>query len=80
MRIPEELQDVLSVDPEMLSGAVCFKGRRVLVQSLLDTLYHDGSIDDFLEGWPDVSREDAMAVVRWEQTQARRVFDIPVPV
>lgn len=78
VQIPDELKDVLSVDPEMLSGAVCFKGRRVLVQSLLDTLYNDGSVDDFLDGFPDIPREWAMAVIRWEQMQARRALGIPV--
>ncbi len=34
VHIPEELQEVLGVDPETMSGAVCFKGTRVLVQSL----------------------------------------------
>jgi uncharacterized protein (DUF433 family) len=79
VHIPEELQEVLGADPEMMSGAVCFKGTRVLVQSLLDTLYNGGTVEDFLDGFPDISEEQAMAVVRWEQFEARRAFGIPVP-
>lgn len=75
-RIPEELRDVLGADPQIMSGAVCFKGTRVLLQSLLDTLYNEGTVTDFLEGFPDIPREHAAAVVRWEQTEARHLFGI----
>lgn len=79
-QIPEELQDVLGSDPERMSGAVCFKCTRVLVQSLLDTLYGGGTVSDFLDGFPDIPEEWALAVVRWEQTEARRAFGIPALV
>jgi len=76
MEIPRELVSVLVSDPHTLSGAVRFKGTRVLVQALLDTLTHGLPVADFLEGFADVSLLQAMAVVRWEQNQARRTFDL----
>ena len=36
MSIPPELQDVLAAQPEIISGAVRFKGTRVPVQALID--------------------------------------------
>ena len=75
MIIPPELRDILAADSNILSGAARFKGTRIPVQALIDTLDR-GTVEDFLEGWPDVSREQAEAVIRWEQTLARKVFGL----
>lgn len=75
MNIPIELRDVLDIHPEIISGAVRFKGTRVPVQALIDTLDGD-TLEDFLEGYPDVTREQALAVIHWEQNQARRAFGL----
>jgi uncharacterized protein (DUF433 family) len=76
MRIPEELHGVLTADADVLSGAVRFKGTRVPVQALVDTLTCNHSIEYFLEGFPDVTKEQAQAVLVWEQNQARRAFGL----
>lgn len=75
MTIPKELEGVLDINPKIISGAVRFKGTRVPVQALIDTL-DGGSLEDFLDGWPDVTREQAEAVIHWEQNQARQVFGL----
>jgi len=75
MTIPRELQGILVADPEYLSGAVRFKGTRVPVQALIDTL-DGGNIEEFLEGWPNVPREYAEAVIHWEQNSARETFGL----
>ena len=46
-----------------MSGAVVFAGTRVPVQTLMDYLEEDGSLDEFLEDFPTVSREHAIAVL-----------------
>ena len=76
MIIPEELKDILVADPETLSGAVRFKGTRVPVQALIDTLDVGQGIEEFLDGWPNVPREHAEAVIHWEQNAARRIFGL----
>ena len=43
-----------------MSGKVCFKGTRVPAQTLVDSLAHGDSLDDFLEGFPSVSRAQAI--------------------
>jgi uncharacterized protein (DUF433 family) len=53
----------LSRDPEIMSGALCFKGTRVPVQTLFDYLEGSSSLEDFLEDFPSVSREAAIAVL-----------------
>lgn len=53
------LSQVVWIDPGRMSGAPCFTGTRVPVQTLLDHLKHGDTIADFLEGAPTVSRKQA---------------------
>ena len=48
---------------EVKSGAVVFSGTRVPVQTLLDYLEEGDTLDHFLEDFPTVSREHALAVL-----------------
>ena len=50
-------------DPEVMSGALCFAGTRVPVKNLFDYLEGSSSLEDFLEDCPSVSRERAVAVL-----------------
>ena len=52
---------IISTDPEVMGGTPCFTGTRVPVQTLLDYLEAGDSIDDFLEGFPTVKREQVIA-------------------
>ena len=54
-----KINKVVWIDPDRMSGLPCFAGTRVPVQMLLDHLKHGDTIDDFLEGAPSVSREQA---------------------
>ena len=48
------------VDPERLSGAPCFKGTRVPVDSLFTNLESGLSLDEYLDCFPDVTREQVV--------------------
>jgi uncharacterized protein (DUF433 family) len=50
-------------DPEIMHGALCFTGTRVLVKTLFDYLEGSSSLEDFLEDFPSVSRARAVAVL-----------------
>ena len=53
----------ISRDPEIMSGTLCFKGTRVPVQNLFDYLEGTSSLEEFLQDFPSVSREAAVAVI-----------------
>ena len=53
----------ITVDPEILSGAPVFSGTRVPVSALLDNLEAGVSLDEFLENFPTVTREQAVRVL-----------------
>jgi uncharacterized protein (DUF433 family) len=54
-------QPIISRSPDIMSGAAVFHGTRVPVQTLFDYLKGGESIDDFLEGFPSVKRDQVIA-------------------
>lgn len=59
-----QLSDVLSSDPEIVSGAVVFRGTRVPVDAFFDNLADGLSLDEFLASFPTVERQQAEGVLR----------------
>jgi uncharacterized protein (DUF433 family) len=62
---------VVKIDPEIMSGAPCFAGTRVPIQNLIDYLEGGDSIEDFLEGFPSVSREQVIAFLEEAKDRIR---------
>ncbi len=55
------MSSVVKIDPEIMSGTPCFAGTRVPIQNLIDYVEGGDSIEDFLDGFPSVSREQVIA-------------------
>jgi uncharacterized protein (DUF433 family) len=56
-------KSLVSRDPDIMSGALCFTGTRVPVKNLFDYLEGASSLEEFLEDFPSVSRERAIDVL-----------------
>jgi uncharacterized protein (DUF433 family) len=54
-------QKVVSRSPDVMGGTAVFAGTRVPVQTLLDYLEAGESINDFLEGFPSITRTQVIA-------------------
>lgn len=54
---------VITKNPEILGGTPVFRGTRVPIQTLFDYLEGGETLEDFLEGFPTVSREFAVAAL-----------------
>lgn len=52
---------IVSIDPEIMGGTPCFVGTRVPIQTLLDYVEAGDSIDEFLDGFPTVSKAQVVA-------------------
>ena len=59
----ENLKGIVHSDPEIMGGTPVFVGTRVPLQSLIDYLEGGESIEDFLDGFPSVKREQIIAVI-----------------
>ena len=58
-----DLKQLITIDPEILGGQPVFAGTRVPVESLFDHLEAGVGLDEFLDDFPTVSREQAVALL-----------------
>ena len=65
---------IVSLNPDVMGGTAVFHGTRVPVQNLLDYLEAGESINDFLEGFPSVTREQVIAFL--EEAKDRLVESV----
>ena len=66
---------LVSRNPQIMSGTLCFTGTRVPVQHLFDYLEGSSSLEDFLKDFPTVRRETAVAIL--EAARERVFSDAP---
>ena len=64
-------EPIVTSSPDILSGTPVFAGTRVPVQAFLDYLEGGETIDDFLAGFPTVTREQVVAFL--EEAAARMI-------
>jgi len=57
------VRDIVNRDPEIRGGEAVFAGTRVPIETLIEYLEGDYSIDIFLDHFPTVKREQAIAAV-----------------
>jgi len=65
-------EQVYHSDPEIMSGAEVFVGTRVPVKALWDYLEGGHSVDEFIDDFPSVRREQAIALI---ELAARSLHD-----
>ncbi|MBK6725065.1 MAG: DUF433 domain-containing protein [Acidobacteria bacterium] len=59
----------ITIDPEIMSGVPVFLGTRVPVSALLENLEVGVSLDEFLENFPTVRRQDAISVLAYFRSE-----------
>ena len=57
------LKEIVQSDPDILGGTPVFVGTRVPVRTLLDYLEGGDPLEEFLDNYPTVSREQAVAFI-----------------
>lgn len=63
LRLMSQNFQIISISGEIMGGTPVFIGTRVPVQTLFDYLEAGESIDDFLDGFPTVTREQVIALL-----------------
>jgi uncharacterized protein (DUF433 family) len=61
-------QDIIVKNKQIMSGTPVFRGTRVPFQALLDYLEGGETLDEFLDDFPTVTREDAVAALEHAKT------------
>lgn len=63
MKIESTLEPFVWKDSQRMSGALCFRNTRVPVEALFGNLAEGSSLDEFLDSFEGVTREQAVAVL-----------------
>jgi len=66
------MENIVTINPNVLGGTPCFAGTRVPVKSLFDHLEQGYNIDYFLMQFPSVKRDQVMAVLENSRHSAER--------
>jgi uncharacterized protein (DUF433 family) len=67
------------VDPKVLVGKPVIRGTRLSVEFILDLLANDWTIEQILNEYPQLEREDVMAVLKYaaEMVKEEKVYPLP---
>jgi len=72
-------QERIVVDPKVLVGKPLIRGTRLSVEFILDLLANDWTIEQVLSEYPQLVREDVMAVLKYAAEMAKKEKVYPLP-
>ena len=61
----EVLEERITIDPDMLNGKPAIRGQRIAVQTILEFLGNGDQVDEILEQYPSLEREDIYACLQF---------------
>ncbi len=64
----------ISVDPNICFGKPCIKGHRIWVSLILDLMAGENSIEQLLESYPQLIREDILACIAYGAAMSRENY------
>ncbi len=70
-------QDFITIDPGKRGGKPCIRGLRITVQDVLDYLASGMSIEEILDDFPDLTRNDIQACLAFAADRERKLMTIP---
>jgi uncharacterized protein (DUF433 family) len=73
-----EMLSRITVDPQVCFGKPCVRGTRIWVSLLLDFLASGATVEEILENYPQLKREDVLAAIAYGAEMSReRYVDLP---
>ena len=71
--------DRITVDPNVLAGKPIIKGTRMAVEFVVELCSEDWSLDDILQNYPTLTREDVLAALHYaaDVLKLERIYPLP---
>jgi uncharacterized protein (DUF433 family) len=77
--VKNELLSRISIRPDVCFGKPCIKGHRIWVSLILDLLASGMTIEEVLEDYPGITKEDVLACIAYGAEMSReRYVDVPI--
>ena len=75
----EDWRSRITIDPETLAGKPIIKGTRIPVELILELLANGWTIDELLENYPQLKKEDIIAALKYaaQVLKEERVYPLP---
>lgn len=70
----ESLLERISVDPNVCFGKPCIKGTRIWVSLILDFLASGSTMEEILDNYPQLAKEDIFACLAYGSAMSRENF------
>ena len=70
------IEDRITIDPNMLNGKPAIRGKRIAVQTILDFLSNGDQVDEILEEYPSLEREDVYACLKFASDLMQNAYVI----
>ncbi len=67
---------IITIEPEKRSGKPCIRGMRITVTDVLEYLASGMTIDEILDEFPDLSRQDILACLSFAADRERKLYTI----
>jgi uncharacterized protein (DUF433 family) len=61
------MNERIVIDPRLCHGKPCIKGTRIMVSNILDLLAHGAGIEEILQGYPQLTRDDVLAALEYAE-------------
>lgn len=72
-----DYRDIITIESGKRSGKPCIRGMRITVSDVLEYLAGGMSVDEILDDFPDLTREDIHACLAFAAERERRLFSTP---
>ena len=70
------MTDLITIDPEICNGRPVVRGTRITVQTVMEFLAAGDTVDDVLDEYPALTREDVLACMDWASRLMANHFQI----
>jgi uncharacterized protein (DUF433 family) len=71
-----DYQDYITIEPDKRGGKPCIRGLRITVYDVLDYLASGMSVEEILDDFPDLTREDIEASLAFAADRERKLFTV----
>ncbi len=73
-----DYRDYITIEPNKRGGKPCVRGLRITVYEVLEYLASEMSVEEILEDFPDLTREDLKACIAYAADRERRLMLAPI--
>ena len=74
------MKERITIDPNVCHGKPCIKGTRIMVSNILNLLAHGATVEEVVQGYPMLTREDIQAALAYAEAVIEDEEIIPVAV